>query len=207
MVAPYGSETLFWEGALNASRFFMGDADVHRALTQLIRTLDEAGIPYAIAGALALNEYGYQRVTTDVDVLLTREGLAKLKERVLGLGYVEKFPGSKGLRDTQHGVTVDVLIAGEYPGDGHAKPVRFPDPAQVAVRGRHGSFLPIETLVELKLASGLSAPHRLRDLADVLELVRAASLPRELADRLDPSVREKYRELWAAARSAGQEEE
>jgi len=206
MVAPYGSETLFWEGARNASRFFMGDADVHRALTQLIRTLDEAGIPYAIAGALALNEYGYQRVTTDVDVLLTQEGLGKLKERVLGLGYVEN-PGSKGLRDTQHGVTVDVLIAGDYPGDGHPKPVRFPDPAQVAVRGRRGAFLPIETLVELKLASGLSAPHRLRDLADVLELVRVAGLPRELADRLDPSVREKYRELWAAARSAPEEAE
>lgn len=206
MTAPYGSEARFWAGAVNASRFFMGDADVHRALTRLIRALDEAGIPYAIAGALALNEYGYQRVTTDVDVLLTREGLKKLKDRVLGLGYVEKFPGSKGMRDTEHGVEIDVLIAGGYPGDRQPKPVVFPDPAQVAIRGERGAYLPIERLVELKLASGLSAPHRLRDLADVLELVRVSKLPLDFADRLDPSVRIKYRELWEAAQAASEEE-
>ena len=54
-------------------------------------------------------------------------------------------------------------------------------------------------LVELKLASGMTAPHRLKDLADVLELVRAAKLPAELAASLDPYVREKYVELWHAA--------
>jgi len=55
--------------------------------------------------------------------------------------------------------------------------------------------------VELKLASGISAPHRLRDLADVLELIRVADLPPELADELDPFVREKYLELWRAAQT------
>jgi hypothetical protein len=84
--------------------------------------------PYAIAGAMALNEYGYRRVTTGVDVLLSASGLVKLRAAVLGSGYVEKFPGSKGLRDTENGVNVDVLLAGEYPGDGKPKPVSFPDP-------------------------------------------------------------------------------
>jgi hypothetical protein len=55
--------------------------------------------------------------------------------------------------------------------------------------------------VELKLASGITAPHRLRDLADVLELIRVAALPAELADELDPFVREKYLELWRAAQT------
>lgn len=179
----------------------MGDADVQRALRKLAAVLDGASIPYAIAGAMALNEYGYRRVTTDVDVLLTAEGLTRLKAVALGRGYVEKFPGSKGLRDTEHGVTIDVLLAGDYPGDGRPKPVRFPDPARIAERGRGVALLPLPTLIELKLASGLSAPHRLKDLADVLELVRAASLPESLAMQLDPSVRDKYRELWSAAQA------
>ncbi len=51
----------------------------------------------------------------------------------------------------------------------------------------------------LKLAAGLSAPDRLQDLADVLSLVRANGLPESFAETLDSSVREKYRELWAAA--------
>jgi len=51
--------------------------------------------------------------------------------------------------------------------------------------------------VEMKLASGMTAPHRLQDLADVLRLIAVARLPRELA--LDPYVRAKYDELWQAA--------
>ncbi len=184
----------------------MGEGEVHGALRKLTRTLDALSIPYAIAGAMALNAYGYRRVTVDVDVLLTREGLARLKAEVLGRGYLEKFPGSKGLRDTEHGVTVDVLLAGDFPGDGKPKPVVFPDPERAAVRLTHGAFLPLPTLVELKLASGLSAPHRLKDLADVLELIRAAKLDESLALQLDGSVREKYRELWLAAQSATAEE-
>jgi len=198
---PIAGEAEFWSGVAEAERFFMGNADVQHALRKLTAALDAAGIPYAIAGAMALNQYGYRRVTVDVDVLLTREGLDRLKREVVGRGYVEKFPGSKGLRDTEHGVAIDVLLAGEYPGDGKPKPVRFPDPASVAVRGEHGAFLPLETLIELKLASGMSAPHRLKDLADVLELIRAAGLPESLASRLDPSVRDKYGELWSAAQT------
>jgi hypothetical protein len=48
----------------------------------------------------------------------------------------------------------------------------------------------------------MTAPHRLKDLADVLELVRALKLPVAFADALDPYVREKFRELHAAAETA-----
>lgn len=195
-------EAAFWSGVAETGRFFMGDSDVHRALRKLAKTLDEAGIPYAFIGAMALNQYGYRRATADVDVLLNAEGLVALKARVLGLGYVEKFPGSTGLRDTENNVVIDVVIAGAYPGDGKPKAVRFPDPASVALRGDAGAFVPLPTLIELKLASGMSAAHRLRDLADVLELIRAAGLTVELAEELDASVREKYRELWTAAQQA-----
>jgi hypothetical protein len=80
--------------------------------------------------------------------------------------------------------------------------VRFPDPARAAIVGERVNVLALPTLIELKLASGLSAPHRLKDLADVLELVRAAALSESLAEQLDPSVRDKYRELWRAAQGA-----
>lgn len=197
----------FWNGVDYASRFFMGDADVQRALSKIVGELEDAKIPYAIAGAMALNWYGYRRVTVDVDLLLSSEGLQALKQRVLGRGYVEKFPGSKSLRDTENNVGIDVLIAGQFPGDGKPKPVAFPDPVAVAFQGLKGRYLPLPKLVELKLASGMSAPHRMKDLTDVLELVRAAKLPRELGDELDASVRAKYDELWVAAASAPPDED
>ena len=109
-VLPVDRENAFWAGVENARRFFMGEADVQRALERLARVLDDKGIPYAIVGALALNEWGYRRVTVDVDVLLTPDGLRALKAEVLGLGYVEKSPGSRRLRDTECGVDIDVLL-------------------------------------------------------------------------------------------------
>lgn len=200
-----GSEAMFWAGVEHAGRFFMGDADVNHALRKLVAALAEVNVPYAIVGAMALNEYGYRRVTTDVGVLLTPEGLATFKAHWLGRGYVEKFPGSKGMRDTENDVAIDVLLAGEFPGDGKPKPVRFPDPADVAVPGKIGAFVPLPRLLELKLASGMSAPHRLKDLADVIELVRAIHCPREVGDELDPSVRSKFYELWDAAQAVDPE--
>jgi hypothetical protein len=194
----------FWQGVGEASRFFLGESRVENALHKLVAALDAAQIPYAIVGGMALNAFGYRRVTVDVDVLLTAEGLAAFKTLHLGRGYVERFPGGRGLRDTENNVDIDVLLAGGYPGDGKPKPVAFPDPS-MAVREGGVALLPLPKLIELKLASGLSAPHRLRDLADVLELIRATGVPPDAANDLDPSVRDKFRELWQAAQSSDPE--
>lgn len=196
----------FWEATAFAERFFMGLDEVHKAMAKLCSTLESDGIPYAVAGAMALNAYGYQRVTTDVDVLLTREGLASFKEKHLGRGWVERFPGSKGMRDTEHNVKIDVLIAGDYPGDGKPKAVSFPDPS-VATRGTGVMLLPLDRLVELKLASGLTNSDRLKDLADVQELIRAAELPLELGHALDPMVQAKYAEIWHATKRRGDDDD
>jgi hypothetical protein len=191
-------EERFWLGVRAAERFFMGEAEVQKALDKLVDLLNREGIPYAVIGAMALNEFGYRRVTVDVDVLLTPEGLAAFKARHLGRGYIEKFPGSRGVRDAEHGVDIDVVLTGSYPGDGKPKPVVFPDPARVAERGTRVALLPLVTLLELKLASGLTAPDRLKDLADVQEVIRIRQLPRALSADLDPFVRDKYLELWDA---------
>jgi len=57
----------------------------------------------------------------------------------------------------------------------------------------------IKHFMEMKLASGMTAPHRLQDLADVLRLIAVAKLPRELSETLAPYVRAKYEELWQSA--------
>jgi hypothetical protein len=194
-------EKRFLYGAREAARFFVNKSNVHRALERLVDRLTELKIPYAIVGALSLNAYGYRRTTSDVDVLLRREDLESFKRAYLGRGYVEKLPGGKGLRDANQNVDIDVLLTGDYPGDGKEKPVAFPDPATAAVRGERFALLPLSTLIELKLASGMTAPHRLRDLADVIELIRENTIEESFAEALDPYVREKFRELWQAAQA------
>jgi len=181
-----------------AASFFMKNDPVHHALQSITEKLRELEIPYAVVGGMALVAHGYDRTTTDVDILLTSTGHRVVKEQLDGLGYVPPFAHSKNLRDTQTGVRIEFLIAGQYPGDGKPKPVAFPDPATASVEIGGIRYLKLEKLIELKLASGLSAPTRLRDLADVQELIRHLKLPREMAEQLDPSVRGKYLEFWEA---------
>ena len=85
---------------------------------------------------------------------------------------------------------------GEYPGDGKPKPVVIPRPEEVSLEIDGIQIVTLEKLIELKLASGMTAPDRLRDLADVQELIRIRGLGAEYAEQLNPYVREKYLELW-----------
>jgi hypothetical protein len=178
----------------------MGEAEVQKALRKLVDILERENVPYAIIGALALNEYGHRRVTVDVDLVMREEDLIAFKHRWLGRGYAERVRGTGKLLDTDFDVKVDVLSTGRFPGDDKPKPIAFPDPATTAVRGAPFALLPVELWIELKLASGMVATHRLKDLADVQELIRSARLPVSTADSLHPWVRDKFLELWQSVR-------
>lgn len=179
----------------------MGQADPHLALTRLTAILEAEGFPYAIIGALALNEYGHRRATVDVDLVMREEHLQEFKRRHLGKGYSERTPGTGKLFDTVHGVNIDVLSTGRFPGDDKPKPIAFPDPAEVALRGERFALLPMPRYIELKLASGISATHRGRDLVDIQDLIKSAALPESLAAELHPWVREKFLDLWHLAQT------
>ena len=186
-------------------RFFMKEGPVYQALRNVTQRLDGLGIPYAVCGGMALVGHGYERTTTDVDILVTPEGLAEVHRNLDGLGYVPPFAGSKNLRDTATGVRIEFLVAGQFPGDGKPKPVAFPDPASVGVVLNGIRYLRLDKLVELKLASGLTNPLRAKDLGDVQELIRHLNPPRDLASQLDPSVRDAYLAFWDGIRAEPRE--
>lgn len=181
-----------------AAKFFMKSDPVHQSLKEITRRLRELGIEHAVAGGMALVAHGYDRTTADVDILVTPQGLEAIHQSLAGLGYVPPFEGSKNLRDTNTGVRIEFIVTGQYPGDGKPKPVAFPDPASAATEIDGIRFVNLSTLIELKLASGMTNPGRLRDLADVQELARILKLPNEFAQKLHPYVRDKFEELRAA---------
>jgi hypothetical protein len=252
------------------SRHFEGRSAVFDALYKITRRLKELGIPYAVVGGMALFRHGLRRFTEDVDILVTREGLKTIHERLErfpialhtssasagprthaprgnavsdaprpperasptrrrgasktasprgawvrvgpcatrlqtapeGLGYLPPHPRSKHLRDTELGVRIEFLTTGEYPGDGKPKPVVFPEPGPVSFEADGIRYIKLRNLIELKLASGMTNPGRLKDLADVLELIKILGLSGDFALQLDPFVREKFIELWGAARES-----
>lgn len=182
------------------SRHFEGKSSVQEALKKITRRLEEMGIAYAVAGGMALFQHGFRRFTEDVDILVTSDGLKQIHAKLEGLGYVPPFTRSKNLRDTELGVRIEFLVAGQYPGDGKPKPIAFPDPAKVGVEIEGVRYLSLPALVELKLASGMTSPDRMKDLTDVLELIKLLGLSRDFVSGLDPFVQGKYLELWDSTR-------
>jgi hypothetical protein len=178
-------------------RHFQRDDSVFKTLRKIARRIDSIGVPYAIAGGMALEAHGFRRLTVDVDILVNREGLSAIHANLDGLGYVPPFSGSKNLRDAEYGVRIEFLVAGEFPGDGKPKPVAFPDPAEVGVEINGVRYLSLSALIELKLASGMTGGAlRMKDFADVIALIETLHLSAEFALELNPYVRDKYFELW-----------
>ena len=156
-----------------------------------------------VIGAVALTAHGYRRFTVDIDVVLTTEGLEAFREQLVGRGYRPAFAGArKKYRTTAGNVPVEIILAGEYPGDGKPKPVSFPAPRTASVEIDGVQVVTLEKLIELKLASGMTAGDRLKDLADVQELIKILHLGRDFAERLDEFVRPEYVRLYDAVERA-----
>jgi hypothetical protein len=194
-------------GLMEGSLHFDEKSAVHNSLHKITSRLEQLGIPYTVVGGMALFAHGLRRFTEDVDILLTADGLAETHRQLDGLGYVPPFKGSKQLRDAETGVRIEFLVTGQFPGDGKAKPVAFPDPKDVGIDIDGIRYLRIEKLIELKLASGMTGGvGRLKDLADVVELIKVLSLPAEFAEKIEPYVRDKFMELWNGIESGPRSE-
>ena len=194
-VSPRSLHDVYAEGL----RYLMGEGTLNGALARLSEDLGRHGIDYMVIGAVALMAHGYPRFTEDIDLVMTAEGLEAFHRELVGLGYSPAFEGARRkFRSSLEGVPVEVITSGEYPGDGKPKPVSFPVPAGASIELDGVRVVTLENLLELKLASGMTAPDRLKDLADVQELIKVRGLDADFAEALNPYVREQYLRLWTA---------
>jgi hypothetical protein len=156
-------------------------------------TLAHGDIPHLLVGGLAVQEHGYHRVTLDVD-LVVPDVLEAIELLTASLtGPFVRVPGCEDrVRDQRNGVFVDLLPAGKVLRRGCQVP--FPEPTEVTEKP---TFVSLEQLISLKLDSWAQNPvHRLKDKADVIELIKVRHLPREL--HLAAPVRQHYIETWDA---------
>jgi hypothetical protein len=158
-----------------------------------VTTLTDHDIPHLIIGGLAVQEYGYPRVTIDVDIVVPDviEAVEFLTASLTGLFY--RVPETHDrVEDRRNGVVIDLLPAGKVLKTGCQVP--FPEPKGVAEKLQ---FIPLEDLISLKLDSWNSSPsRRIKDKADVTELILRRKLPRDLA--VVSVVRSLYIEIWDA---------
>jgi len=187
-----------------AGRYFAGTGSVTHALETLASDLNSHDIDYVVIGAVALFAHGYRRFTNNIDIVLNAKGLRRFITPISGrvpqtlCNYEPDVTSNKRVRSFPNGISIKVMTSGEYPGDGKPKPVSMPDPTAYAVEIDGIKFVTLEKLVEIKLASGITALDRLKDLADVQELIKIRSLQKDFVSQLDPYVRDRFLELLEA---------
>jgi len=65
--------------------------DLKAELLALTRTLNEASIPYALCGGMAVTLHGFPRLTRDVDLLIQETDLERVRETLAIVGF--SIPG------------------------------------------------------------------------------------------------------------------
>jgi hypothetical protein len=167
---------------------------VRARLDRAVAALEQAGIPYAVAGGNAVAAWVSRvdeaavRNTQDVDVLLRREDLERTKSALTAAGFVfrhvksvDMFLDGLGAKARE---AIHVIYAGEKVSPDYI--AASPDVSKVDTSGPF-HVVDIEPLVQMKLTS-----YRLKDRVHLLDMISVGLIddswpkrfPPELASRL-----------------------
>ena len=126
-----------------------------------------------LAGGWAVWRHGFTgRITQDVDIVVPSDRIDEFM-RVASVSGFERQPVAEGrwpkLRRRDTNVNVYLLPEGARPGtESRPAPTTIPHPSRMGAESGGLRYIRLLNLIELKLAAG-----RVRDEADVVELIRA----------------------------------
>jgi hypothetical protein len=166
---------------------------VRDRLLRATAALNQAGIPYAVAGGHAIATWvttvdeGAVRNTRDIDILVRREDLTGITAALEKAGFVraEVLGVTTFLEgpDARPGESIHLLFAGEKVRPEHPLPApslsTIDDPAGFRV-------IALEALVHMKLSS-----NRDKDRTHVRDLVGVGLIDGSWLDKLPPALRER----------------
>ncbi len=165
--------------------------DFEKVLTFLLENFKKYGIRYALMGGFALHAAGYSRATQDIDILILKEDMPKVKKLLLAIGYTvlhesEDIVNFKSaLKDLGQ---VDFLLAHRSYTKNMLKRARECDILQGQFKVR---VITPEDIIGLKVQASANDPGRgARDKADIEELLRRH------ADKLDLKLLREYFSLF-----------
>lgn len=144
-----------------------------RVIAAIDRVLKAMNCPALLAGGWAVWRHGYLgRVTQDVDIILPADRIDEFMQVAAVSGFeslpvvADRWPK---LEHKATGIRVDILPEGARPGSsGAPAPTTIRGPTAMGATAHAVAYLGLDETIELKLAAG-----RQRDLADVVEILRA----------------------------------
>ncbi len=178
----------------------LGNESLWQIVVSCHELFRQARIPHSICGGVAVCLHGYQRNTTDVDIIVNTEDSAQIKELLIALDYEWDEIG-KEFRSPS-GIAVQFLISGEKAGNDSEVKVPEPD-GELNIEVLEGlTVVKLSRLIEMKIAYGAGSLRRThKDFADVVELIAIRKLDGSFARYLHKSLRKTFKELVRSAQS------
>ncbi|MFN9538741.1 MAG: hypothetical protein ACK6A8_05775 [Planctomycetota bacterium] len=179
----------------------LGNESLWELAVQSHSLLSELEIPHSICGGVAVCLHGYQRNTTDLDLIICPTDVARVKQLMADSGH-HWNEAAREFRTTG-GLAIQFLIAGEKAG--RDSEVTVPEPiGEANVEQKEGlAVVNLARLIEMKLACGLGSLRRThKDFADVVELIAIRNLNSSFARHLHKSLRGTFKELVKRASSS-----
>jgi hypothetical protein len=170
---------------------------VRARLRRTLQALEEAQIPYAVAGGNAVAIWVAEvdeaavRNTQDVDILLRRADLERAKEALAGAGFVHHFAAgidmfmegpSLKVRDAVHIVYAQEKVRSD---DLQAAP-----DVDELKKGHQHRVLSLEALVQMKLTA-----FRLKDRVHIQDMIEVGLVDASWRERLPPELAERLQSL------------
>ncbi len=181
----------------------LGNQSIWDVAAQCHDLLAMAKIPYSICGGVAVCLHGYQRNTTDLDLVIRSADSSMVRQILSDAGY--EWNDQTAEFRSPDGVAVQFVIAGQKAGQGSDVSVLEPI-GDLNVEQIEGlSVVRLSRLIEMKIACGLSNLRRThRDFADVVELIAIRKLNSSFARFLHKSLRPTYKELTRNAQASNE---
>jgi len=176
--------TPFRQGARHI-RNISGTASLEVVLLKAVKVLAHEGIPHLLGGGFAVQEHGYCRTTQDLELVVP--SIPEAKEKLSAGGFEKSSDSSTAVIDTDSKVKIKLLPGG---GKVFAKE-KLVQPMPTAV-SEQPQVMSLAELLNTKLSRGW-----MKDLSDVVELIKANSLRREYP--VDGTVRTDYEKAWDTA--------
>jgi hypothetical protein len=163
-----------------------GSTEIGKTMRKAVQALAARNIPSLIVGGYAVQENGYARFTSDVDIVVPDVDEAR---GILSISGFRENPGSSmTVTDRATKVEVDLLPGGGAAGPG---PLRLPLPIVV---NSEPVIADLKTLIEIKLSSYMGSPtRRAQDLADVVQLIQVNRLDESYV--VDAAVQNQFKAI------------
>jgi hypothetical protein len=160
-----------------------GNGGLETTTRKAVKVLADNAIPHLIAGGMAVQKRGYLSSTIDVHIIVPN--IRPAHQTLREAGFEQSKESRNAVVDPESEIKIDLL-----PGGKRLMPsAPLPLPTTVS---NEPQIVPLDSLINMKLSAGMS-----QDFTDVVELIKANSLPKD--HPANKFVQIDYHEAWDTA--------